>query len=435
METAVSENPAINTISSSAATAEGGERPFLPQKSIDDLIFELGLWLAGLESFLNFHGNLFGEEQRTKNIVRDWTKEFRLTHAVLLLCSKLSFHLERQAVGNVEKIGLKSAALRELAVVVRESLLLNESLLRAAPLQSGEWKAWSNILSGKLKSAAAFDQLIETAEKSGEKFLPEVLRRLSESKSFAAQADLHLVLPRFGKILKWLSVVGEMLERDEPLKPVLLIFSRVYEQTRELIGFINNRLLRLPDEESELFGTLDGAAYTASIELRKVYTQELTGVINLRPAPAIYAKIETAYSLLNDSFQQTLVGFARLLDPQIEPHSIFPNFQDKCENSLVLRRDLWQILKSVQQTEHNFEQFPLADLNRRLSAFSKKSLNYLFYKDKETIERFIEEILITADNKDLVPILHRFGAYLETLFGQVNIRAVLVNYPFEPLQS
>jgi len=54
----------------------------------------------------------------------------------------------------------------------------------------------------------------------------------------------------------------------------------------------------------------------------------------------------------------------------------------------------------------------------------------LFYKDTETVERFIEEVLVTTDKKDLVPILHRFGAYIETLFGQVNMRTVLAKHPF-----
>jgi hypothetical protein len=29
-------------------------------------------------------------------------------------------------------------------------------------------------------------------------------------------------------------------------------------------------------------------------------------------------------------------------------------------------------------------------------------------------------------------VLHRFSAYLETLFGQVNMRAVLAAHPFAP---
>ncbi|MDQ3323521.1 MAG: hypothetical protein M3525_13985 [Acidobacteriota bacterium] len=54
----------------------------------------------------------------------------------------------------------------------------------------------------------------------------------------------------------------------------------------------------------------------------------------------------------------------------------------------------------------------------------------MFYKDMETVERFIEEVLVTDNRKDLVPVLHRFGAYLETLFGQINMRTVLAKHPF-----
>ena len=158
--------------------------------------------------------------------------------------------------------------------------------------------------------------------------------------SFAMEADLRLALPRFAKILKWLSVIERMLKNDEPLKTSLLIFSRIYEQIQEMMTYINNRLLRFPNEEDELFGSLDGAAYTASIELRKVYNYELAGLAEIRPTPAVYAKMETAFSLLNDSFQQTLVNFAQLIEPNIEPTKLFPNFQAKLKQSLILRHNV-----------------------------------------------------------------------------------------------
>ena len=63
---------------------------------------------------------------------------------------------------------------------------------------------------------------------------------------------------------------------------------------------------------------------------------------------------------------------------------------------------------------------------------SAEAVHFLFYKDKESVERFVEEIFVTFDKQDLVGILHRFATYLETLFGQVNIRAVLVDHPFDP---
>jgi hypothetical protein len=415
----------------------------------DELAFELGLWLSGLESFLNIRNHSFADENRAKTASRDWTKEFRLTHLTLLLCSKLNFQLGKalqeknsHASGGAKDLledlhsitkefQVNSDDIYSLSLALKDSILLNESLLRASPLKFGEWTAWCGFLGERLKSVEIFDKLINSAEKSGEEYLPEILQRLLEKRTIAEQADLRGIFPHFARILKWLSVVGRMLERDEPLKPTLLIFSRVYEQIQEMIGYINNRLLRFPNEDDALFASLDGAAYTASIELKKVYNQELVGVIGIRPMPSVYAKIETAYSLLNDSFQQTLVGFAQMIDPTIEAREIFPNLQIKLDQSVILRKDLWRILQSVQQVEQNPDKTRIAGLNEKLTAFLNSSMHFLFYKDKETVERFVEEILVTADKKDLVPILHRFGAYLETLFGQVNMRIVLADHPFD----
>ena len=240
-----------------------------------------------------------------------------------------------------------------------------------------------------------------------------------------------MILPRFGKILKWLSVVGKMLAADEPLKPALLIFSSVNEQVRELVGYINNRLERFPNEEAELFLTLDAASYTASIELKKVYTQELAGLASLRPSPTIYARMETSYSLLNEGFQQMLAGFARLVDPKIKNVDLFPTFKIKFEQSVVLRKELWSLAQLVKAAEIDPAPQKIETLQRSLREFMKETVRFLFYKDTETVERFVEEILVTKQNKDLVPILHRFGAYLETLFAQVNLRAVLEKHPFQ----
>jgi hypothetical protein len=226
-----------------------------------------------------------------------------------------------------------------------------------------------------------------------------------------------------------------MLETDEPLKPSLLIFSRVNDQIYEMTTYINNRLERFPDEEAELFASLDAASYTASIELKKVYSQELAGVARLRPSPSVFAKIETAHSLLNDGFQQILAGFAKLLDPNTNVIELFPNFRAKAERSIALRNELEKLVKIVQTTETKPEKKQIETMQRALRDFMKGSVRYLFYKDAETVERFVEEILITKNHDDLVPLLHRFGAYLETLFGQVSMRAVLAQEKIDGKQD
>ena len=106
------------------------------------------------------------------------------------------------------------------------------------------------------------------------------------------------------------------------------------------------------------------------------------------------------------------------------------SFRINFERSLVLRSELWNLVRLTQEAEQVPERPQIESLNKSLRDFMNGTINFLFYKDTETFERFVEEILVTKQNKDLVPILHRFGAYLETLFGQVGMRAVLEKHPF-----
>ena len=451
METAVITPEIINPATPNLIEAEEVVDSAMPFVSADELVFDLGLWLSGLESFLNIQNHAFGEENRSKAASRDWTKEFRLTHSTLLQCSSLNFKLAQalkiesaagenktdfsdEFSGNKKTFDITTEDIFSLSMSLKEAILLSEGLLRAAPLKFGEWTAWSKSLTEKLKKASAFEKLIRAAEKTGEDFLPAQLQTLLKAKNLSAatEADLKLILPRFGKILKWLNVIAQMVKQDKPLKPALLIFARIYEQVQELTEYINNRLLRFQDEETDLFGALDGAVYVASIELKKVYQHELTGLTDIRPTPLVRAKIEAAQGLLNDSFQQTLVSFAWLIDPEVEAKNLFPAFQTKLEQSLSLRESLWRVMNDVRMAEKNPETYPIYELVKKLNLFVESNMRFLMYKDWETVERFVEEILKTQNKKDLTPILHRFGAYLETLFGQVNMRGVLANHPFQP---
>ena len=439
MDVAVIETPVVNPTDLPLENiAEERAATVSPRVDMGELTFELGFWLSGLESFLNIRNHSFADESRTKATSRDWAKEFRLTRSTLLHCSRLTFQLgkilKRQNKSDLTEVfSLEPDELFKFSALLKDAVLLNEAMLRAAPLRFGEWTAWSNALTDKFKTSDAIQKLIVAAEKTGEDFLPEALLTALEAKSlsFATAADLRLVLPRFAKTLKWLGVIEKMLQNDQPLKPSLLIFSRIYEQIREMMNYINNRLLRFSDENDQLFGILDGASYAASIELRKVYNYELAGLSEIRQSPMIYAKIETAFSLLNDSFQLTLVNFTQMLDPNVEAFEVFPSLKTKQDQSVVLRRDLWNILQEVKKAEEDPDKYPLAKLNAQLTDFGNSSMLFLFYKDRETVERFIEEVLITTSKIDLVPILHRFGAYLETLFGQINMRVVLANQPFD----
>ena len=397
-----------------------------------DSEFELGLWLAGLDSFLSLNGHLYAGTANTRGRSDDYTRHFRLTYLALLQCSRLNIAL-RRAVSRTESPDdhrFSATELDAFSIVLREVLILNESLVKSGIPGNGEWRSWQSTLAEKLGNSPAFAKLTNISGESCVGVLPTRLQDIANGKN-ASDADLRIILPRFAKTLKTLSVIGRMLRNDEPLKPALLVFANVYEQTRDLVTFMNNRLAKYEDETVELFGLLDGASYTVSMELKKVYEVELKGVIDIRPAPSVYAHTEAAYSLLTESFQQLLSGFARLADPNVSVFELFPNFEEKLNRSLVLRSEMWKVLSAVRAAEKNPERASIDSLRKVLKSFLDHTLQFLFYKDTEVFERFCEEVFAAEEKKDIVPILHRFGAYLETLFGQVNMRSVLANHPFD----
>lgn len=412
--------------------------PPKPLRDPDELLFEIGLWLTGLEGFLHNWDRISRETQKPGDADASWIKEFRLTFSALLICSQLNYELRKSLAsgrppGSSELAPLISVEdCDQVIVELRGLITLNRNLIDSGSVKFDAWKAWKQLLIEKLRTLPTVQKFSRQWGHDGLQHLPEDLKQLLSRKtlSFSDRADLTEVLARFATIIRSLAVVGEMLRGDEPLKPTVLIFAKVHEVSQELIRFINNRLTRFQDESAELFASLDGASYTASLELKKVYQQELTGLVGIRPAPSIHAKVETAYASLNDSFEQILAGFARLVDPQVVVTDLFPGIHLKLERSLSLRRALWKALQAVKAAENDPQKGLVESVRKELTAFMHEPVNFLFFKDRETLERFTEEVFATTDNKDLVPILHRFGAYLETLFGLVNMRTVLASHPF-----
>ena len=65
----------------------------------DELSFELGVWLAGLESFLKRGDQTYSDKKRPTEAAGNWARECRLTRAALLNSSKLNFRLRKAVAG------------------------------------------------------------------------------------------------------------------------------------------------------------------------------------------------------------------------------------------------------------------------------------------------------------------------------------------------
>lgn len=396
-----------------------------PRAGAATLAFQTGAWVSGIEAF-------FANDALSTGAIHDFAKPLRVSRSALQKASHLCFILTGELEKGATLTNIDSAAARLMHGAIRKPLSLCDSMLTAAPLGQDVWIAWKTFTIESLTNCPAFPSFVAAAESDGIDFLPRKLRELLANHSDSADAlDLDAVLPRFGTILRLLDLVGEMLERDEPLRASLIIFAKVADRVREMIAHVNQRVLRAGDDLDGMMGVLDGASYMTSIELRKVLQQELFGVVALRPATTVYARNETAYALLTESLQQILASFARQVDSNVDIFALFPSFRSKLEQSVVLRRDLHALGELTRETEKSTDAKSVERLTKELNRFMEKSVRYLFYKDIETFERFVEEILENKNQKDLTALLHRFAAYVETLFGQVCLRAILEHHPFE----
>lgn len=408
---------------------QGRRRNSAPRVNVDQEIettVDLGIWLLGIESFLAGGGAI--ADGRAGGVDIQGPKDLEVINAALQRCTLLVARALSQAVAAGDLPVGAHSDLRKLHRALKAGLELTASVNAS---HGAHVIAARRMILEQLRSEPSFHSLSLFADREGETFLPEPLRTAAGTSAHptAELADLAAILARFGRILRSLWVIERMLAADEPLKSSLVIFARVNEQILDLTLSIQRRLAKCQNEEAAIFVTLDAAAYTASIELKKVYSQELAGLAGVRPPTSIYARIETAHSLLNDGFQQLLAGFAKEFDPASDVYAMFPGFREKQERSVKLRGQLVTIIKVVQAAEKTPEKREIDAMRKELRDFVDSTVRFLFYKDIETFERFAEEVFAARQSSDLVPILHRFGAYLETLYGQVSLRFVLNDGP------
>lgn len=417
---------------------------------------KLGLWLRALLSFFDAGNQPFAEAEQADLAKRDFTNELRIARTMLSDCSRLAFQLagaesasadlfdvgsERTSLSSLSlaedsvdtKVMASDQTLLRLAEGLGNFCLLCEELLTAGAVKFSVWSNIGKLLSRDLDRSEPAGQFVHNVtQEIGSNLQPRLMSLIREAllhRSFGA--DLSAIFSRLIQMLGWLAQIEAYLQRDAPLKQTLPIFTLINQETRDLRRFVENRTLRIEGLEQSISDVLDGTNYALAMELRKVFSRELVGLSALRHPPTIYSKVETAHGILRDSFQQSIVALAQLFDPMVDGALLFKAYQTRKQQSMVLRRDLWMLLQLIQRAEKERDQHPIVRLMERLVNFQEGSLRHLMYKDWEACERFIEEVGAARGAVELAPVLHRFAAFIETLFGQVSLRAVLADSPFD----
>jgi hypothetical protein len=417
--------------------------------SIDSSLIELHIWQLALRSFFNLRNHSLSDAEKAEIISRDFSPEVRIVGHVLkrslllsLNCTPekpaASFNLEEGSA--FDAMSLNPSASSTQAVASPLSPLVNtlgdlcdvcdSALSSKVDLQV--WTCVERIVRGELAQSQFIKQLERRVSGGTLKRLhPELLELTGRIAPATLAADMSVIFSRLVELLEQLRVVETLLRQDAPLKQALAIFTLVHEESRSLIEFIERRAVRTEEIDGKVFDALDCTGYAVGVELSRVFGRELVGLVSLRQSPAIYTKVENAHGLLRDSFRQSLLALTQVFDPTLDGSLFLQFFHARLEQSLSLRRDLWLLLQLVLQAEKDRDRRPLAPLLAHLDDFQQGSLSFLMYKDWETFERFAAEVHAARGAVELTPVLHRFGTYLEALFGQINMRTVLADHPFD----
>ncbi|MFL6468571.1 MAG: hypothetical protein ACJ72Z_11495 [Pyrinomonadaceae bacterium] len=131
-----------------------------------DLIFELGLWVRGLEVYCASERQVFPNRTKQDNAERNYRGEFQITQAVLIRCSEMIGEINRTGTGG----GFVKHETAELEQAVRTLAALNSSLCRNPTLNFIEWNAWCKVAGEGLSSTALYGAFDAELVDAGKRF-------------------------------------------------------------------------------------------------------------------------------------------------------------------------------------------------------------------------------------------------------------------------
>ncbi len=422
--------------------------------------YTLATWLRALDAFFQVRLHPTADPTGGEALTRDWIAEVRVARRALLNCAHLAAQLKSDSSTNSEENSIEynlsginrlteaksedtfeasapfDEQLTTLVATLEDAAGVGEGLSSASRVTCQAWISYGRLATAELRRNQAAQKLSEAIEKRNLAQLPPSIARLVESiPSPDFSTDLLFVFAGLFRLLEHLRFIEPLLTKDYPLKQSLPLWTLIHEEASAILDFISTRAMQSEKLDENLFDTLDGTSYAIGMELRKVFAHELVGMSEARNAMTLFVKVENAHGLLRDCFQQSIITLAQTFDAAFEPKPLFNTLQSKVEQSLRLRCDVWRLLKDVREVERarDMNRFPM--LLEKCDAFRQGSMRYLMYKDWEAFERFVDEATAARGVAERIPVLHRLGTFLETLFGQINMRAALAAYPFEEPQD
>ncbi|MCM3904158.1 MAG: hypothetical protein ND866_20840 [Pyrinomonadaceae bacterium] len=236
---------------------------------------------------------------------------------------------------------------------------------------------------------------------------------------------LKAVRQIFNDLVRLLDCLRLMEGNLHQVSETLALLEIVQADTLSLLDFTEKEALQTDGISERLYEVLDGMSFALRHEVRRVFEEDLQ-LSGEEPHEIAQAKITDAHRILTNCLQQSIITLAQVFDPRLDGRQLFDNSKARLKQSLLLCKDLWTMINLVRRAERGFDRNLINRVMERVQAFRNGSMHYLMYRDWGHFERIVEQLEASLRGElDSGPVLHQFLCYLETLLGQVKLRAVL----------
>jgi hypothetical protein len=253
----------------------------------------------------------------------------------------------------------------------------------------------------------------------------QIERVIQQIEPLEVKEIIGVVFQDLLRLLECLQLAEGHLRQVDAADETFALFQLIHDEARLLVDFIKTDGLNCNVMSEEVAEALDGINFAINHDLQRVFE---TNSQHSRTPHAVVSELYRAHDVLTNCLQQSTITLAMVFNPDLEPAKLFNDSDLRYRQSLQLCQDLSELIQIVENTENAGDEPSVRALAAGIKKFRQESMECLMYSDWPQFEAFCEKIhLSSADYAELRPVLHQFRCYLETLLGQVRMRAVLAS--------
>jgi hypothetical protein len=262
--------------------------------------------------------------------------------------------------------------------------------------------------------------------------ISDIVRSIGQKDVKKYLSVIYIYLFRF---IRFMGFIDIETQRPLSLNVSLIILILLRAEIGAFQGYIEKAVKKISDPELE--GLLKSISYQFSMEIRRVYLQELRDIQRKKASPHFRGKIENCHGILRNLTEQTIVQLTQHFRPDIGGEDIFVSFLTKVQQSIRLREDIVVLHRFIVMIEERAN-----NASERLKVFESMR-NYMLYFESFTFrllrhddyEEFVmffneihsarRDVIMGPGFKKLLDMIRHFNVYLETTLWHIANRSEL----------